>query len=159
MKKLLVSLFTVVAFVGYAAAQRVTGQTTSPLSPPPTQSAQMGSAPQATPPSQGSGAGAGSNAGAPTAYRNGTYTGGQADTQWGPVQVQVSISNGRISSVQFLEFPQDRRRSVAINSQAVPILQQEAIQAQSAQVDLISGATLTSEGFAESLQSALSQAA
>lgn len=91
-------------------------------------------------------------------YKNGTYTGPQVDVNFGFVQVQAVIQNGKITTVQFLEFPQDRRTSQRINSFAVPILQQEAVQAQSANVNLITGATLTSEGFQQSLQAALNQA-
>ena len=91
-------------------------------------------------------------------YKDGTYTGPVADAFYGNVQVQVVIQNGRIANVNFLQFPSDRRTSQRINSYAVPYLQQEAIQAQSAMVQIVSGATLTSEGFVQSLQSALSQA-
>ncbi len=91
-------------------------------------------------------------------YKDGTYTGPEVDAIYGLVQVQAVIQNGRIASVQFLEYPNDRRTSVRINSYAVPTLQQEAVQVQSANVNLISGATLTSEGFQMSLQSALSKA-
>jgi uncharacterized protein with FMN-binding domain len=90
-----------------------------------------------------------------TGYKDGTYTGPQVDALYGLVQVQAVIQNGKLKSVQFLQFPQDRRTSARINSIAVPDLQQEAIQAQSANVDIISGATLTSEAFIMSLQSAL----
>jgi uncharacterized protein with FMN-binding domain len=72
--------------------------------------------------------------------------------------VQTTIQNGRIVDVRFLEFPQDRRTSQRINSYAVPYLQKEAIQAQKAQVNIISGATLTSQAFSMSLQSALDKA-
>ncbi len=91
-------------------------------------------------------------------YKNGTYTGPQVNVFLGYVQVQVIIQNGQISNVQFLQYPNDRLTSVQINSYAMPYLEQEAIQAQSANVNMISGATLTSEGFIQSLQSALSQA-
>jgi uncharacterized protein with FMN-binding domain len=91
-------------------------------------------------------------------YRNGTYTGPEADAYYGLVQVKVVITNGKISDVQFLDYPHDRRTSQEINNQVMPWLTQEAIQAQSANVNLISGATLTSEAFANSLQSALSSA-
>ena len=74
------------------------------------------------------------------------------------MQVKVVIQNGKISAVQFVDYPHDRRRSVAINDQAMPWLQSEAMQAQSAQVDIISGATLTSQAFIESLQNALDRA-
>ena len=74
------------------------------------------------------------------------------------MRVQTIIRNGKIANVQFLEYPSDRRTSVRINNFAVPLLQQEAIQAQTANVDFISGATLTSQAFEMSLQSALNQA-
>jgi uncharacterized protein with FMN-binding domain len=74
------------------------------------------------------------------------------------VQVQATIKQGRLAAVQFLEYPNDRRTSIRINNIAVPYLQQEAIQAQSADVDIISGATLTSEAFVRSLQVALNSA-
>ncbi len=100
---------------------------------------------------------------APTAiasglYKNGAYTGPEVDAYWGLVQVKAVVQNGKLASVQFLEYPSDRRTSQRINSVAIPYLQQEAIQAQSANVDIISGATLTSEAFAQSLQTALSSA-
>jgi uncharacterized protein with FMN-binding domain len=91
-------------------------------------------------------------------YRDGEYTGNVEDAYYGNVQVKVSISNGKISNVQFLDYPQDRETSVRINSRATPVLRQEAIQAQSANVDIVSGATATSEAFIQSLLSALSQA-
>ncbi len=91
-------------------------------------------------------------------YRNGTYTGPEADAYYGLVQVKVVISNGKISDVKFLDYPHDRRTSQEINNQVMPWLTQEAIQAQSANVDLISGATLTSEAFVNSLQAALQSA-
>jgi uncharacterized protein with FMN-binding domain len=91
-------------------------------------------------------------------YKNGTYTGGVADAFYGNVQVQVTISGGSIIDVQFLQYPNDRSTSIMINSQAMPYLKQEAIQAQSAQVDGVSGATATSGAFIQSLQSALQQA-
>jgi uncharacterized protein with FMN-binding domain len=91
-------------------------------------------------------------------YKNGTYTGSLVNVFVGDVQVQVSIQNGKIANVQFLTYPSDRRTSVQINQFAMPYLEQEAIQTQSANVNIITGATLTSEGFIQSLQSALSQA-
>lgn len=91
-------------------------------------------------------------------YKNGTYTGSVADAFYGNIQVQVTISGGQITDVAFLQYPNDRRTSQMINSQAMPMLKQEAIQAQSAQVSGVSGATATSQAFIESLGSVLSQA-
>jgi uncharacterized protein with FMN-binding domain len=89
---------------------------------------------------------------------SGTFTGGAADTRYGPVQVQLSVSGGKITSVQVLQVPQESSRDIRINSQAVPILNQEAVQAQSAHIDTVSGATYTSDGYTQSLQSAIDAA-
>ena len=91
-------------------------------------------------------------------YKDGTYTGPSVDAYYGNVQIQVTVQKGQISDVQFLDYPQDRRTSAFINSQAMPALRSEAIQAQSAPVDIVSGATYTSEAFNQSLASVLSQA-
>jgi len=91
-------------------------------------------------------------------YTDGEYTGSIANAYWGEVQVKVVIQNGSVSDVQFLDYPHDRRTSVRINNVAVPYLRTEAIQAQTARVHIVSGATLTSEAFIESLGSALQAA-
>lgn len=91
-------------------------------------------------------------------YRNGSYTGPVTDAYYGNVQIKVVISGGKIVDVQFLDYPQDRSTSREINFQAMPYLTQEAIQAQSANVDIVSGATATSLAFQESLVSVLAQA-
>ncbi|WP_040167657.1 FMN-binding protein [Microbacterium gorillae] len=92
------------------------------------------------------------------AYRDGTFTGDAADTRYGPVQVAVTVSGGRITGVQVPQYPTTERRDQEINSQALPMLISETTQAQSAQIQMISGATFTSEGYLQSLQSALDQA-
>jgi uncharacterized protein with FMN-binding domain len=91
-------------------------------------------------------------------YKDGTYTGSSENAFYGDVQVQVTVSGGKITDVAFLSYPSDRRQSEEINSRAMPVLKQEAISAQSAQVDGVSGATDTSEAFVQSLASALSSA-
>ncbi len=91
-------------------------------------------------------------------YHDGRYIGSVADAFYGNVQVRVTVSGGKITDVAFLQYPNDRNTSVMINSQAMPMLRQEAIQAQSANVSGVSGATATSQAFVESLSSALSQA-
>jgi uncharacterized protein with FMN-binding domain len=91
-------------------------------------------------------------------YKDGSYTGNEADAQWGYVQVQAIVSQGKITDVKFLEYPSDRSRSQFINSVADPELVSEAIQAQSSHVDVITGATDSSEAFMQSLADALSQA-
>lgn len=97
----------------------------------------------------------------PSATRSsgsGTFTGSAASTRWGPVQVQLTVSNGRIGKVTVLEHPQGNPRDEEINSYALPILTSETMAAQSAQIDHVSGATDTSDGYLTSLQSALDQA-
>ncbi|MCL4392127.1 FMN-binding protein [Patescibacteria group bacterium] len=91
-------------------------------------------------------------------YKDGTYTGSVANAFFGNVQVQATISGGKITDVQFLQYPSDRSYSQYVNSQAMPYLTQEAIQAQSSNVNIVSGATQTSQAFQQSLASALSQA-
>ena len=91
-------------------------------------------------------------------YADGSYTGTPADAYYGIVQVKVVVSGGQISDVQFLQHPSDRSTSVYINDQAMPLLTQEAIQAQSANVSGVSGATATSGAFIQSLASALALA-
>lgn len=91
-------------------------------------------------------------------YVDGTYTGSTADAYYGYVQVQATVQGGKLTDVTFLQYPSDRRTSQYINSRAMPILKQEAIQAQSANVSGVSGASDTSAAFVQSLGNALSQA-
>ena len=91
-------------------------------------------------------------------YKDGEYTGSTADAFYGWVQVDVLIQDSKLVDIQFLQYPDHRRTSVRINQRAAPILQREALQSQDAQVDLISGATLTSRAFRQSLQAALDAA-
>jgi uncharacterized protein with FMN-binding domain len=87
-----------------------------------------------------------------------TVTGDSTDTRWGPVQVRITVANRKITDVQVVDYPNGNRRDQQINSQALPILVQETLDAQSAHIDMVSGATVTSEGYLGSLQSALDQA-
>jgi len=150
MKKILLSGFVVLTFIGYALQQRYGDNSTVIITP---------NAPTATTPAptvaQGSAAPPPTTTGV---YKDGTYTGSVADAFYGNVQVSAIISGGKISDVQFLQYPNDRRQSIQINTQAMPLLKQEAIQAQSANVNGVSGASQTSGAFVQSLQSALSQA-
>lgn len=91
-------------------------------------------------------------------YKNGTYTGSVEDAYYGNVQVSATISGGKIADVAFLQYPDTHDTSVMINQQAMPYLKQEALQTQNADVQIISGATFTSQAFIQSLASALKQA-
>mgnify|MGYP000949366291 CR=1 FL=1 len=177
LKKLSVSGFVLFTFVAYAIHERVAGPAGTPseaglaptaLAPArsaPTEAPPTRAAPTKAPPTAAPATAAPTDA-PPTAapaqalgpYKDGTYVGTEIDAYYGLVQVQATIKQGTLADVQFLEYPNDRRTSIRINNIAMPYLQQEAIQLQSAQVDVISGATLTSEAFIESLQGALNSA-
>ena len=162
-KKFFLSGFVVFSFIAYVINQRFT-RPDSALNPAPANPGivtpqVLSSSPDSSQPVQSIPATqslvSASNQGG---YKDGTYTGPLVDAYYGMVEVQVTIQSGKISDVQFLQYPSDRRTSVQINSIAMPYLQQEAIQAQSADVNIISGATFTSEGFATSLNAALNSA-
>ena len=87
-----------------------------------------------------------------------TYTGDQVMTRWGPMQVEITVSGGRITAAQAVQYPNGNGRDAEINSYALPVLNQEVVDRQSAQIDTVSGATVTSDGYLQSLQSALDQA-
>jgi uncharacterized protein with FMN-binding domain len=87
-----------------------------------------------------------------------TYTGDSASTRWGPVQVQISVANGTVTDVSVIDYPSGNGKDQQINARALPVLVRETLAAQSADIDMVSGATVTSEGYLESLQSALDQA-
>jgi uncharacterized protein with FMN-binding domain len=80
------------------------------------------------------------------------------DTRYGRVQVQLHIRGGRIVSAKAIDYPQGSGRDRQINSYAIPALQKEAVAAQSAHIDTVSGATFTSDGYVQSLQAALDAA-
>ena len=90
-------------------------------------------------------------------YADGTYQGTAIEEPWGTFQVQAVISGGKLTNVVLVSSPSDNH-SRRINSQAVPILTQGAIAAQGANVDMVSGATWTSDSYVTSLQAALDQA-
>ena len=95
---------------------------------------------------------------APGGNGDGTFTGPVVSTRYGPVQVRATISGGQLVDVTAVELPTDRARSAAISNAAAPLLRREALAAQGASIDTISGATYTSEGYARSLQAALDAA-
>ncbi|MFH8772453.1 FMN-binding protein [Streptomyces sp. NPDC017958] len=87
-----------------------------------------------------------------------SVTGDTVQTRWGPVRVRVTIGSGKLTDVTAVSYPQDNPRDQEINGYALPQLRREALAAQSAQIDTVSGATYTSEGYRQSLQSALDSA-
>ena len=91
-------------------------------------------------------------------YTDGTYTGDTTDAFYGLLQVQVTINDGKIDNIIFLKYPDDNSTSLFVNEQAIPLLKSEAIAAQSADIDIVSGASESSTAFRQSLASALEQA-
>jgi uncharacterized protein with FMN-binding domain len=87
-----------------------------------------------------------------------TVNGAAVDTDYGPVQVQISLRGSKIISATAIAYPQGSGRDLEINSYAIPMLQQDTVTKQSAQIDTVSGATYTSDGYRQSLQSALDAA-
>jgi uncharacterized protein with FMN-binding domain len=142
---------SVAATVGVGTAMRVFGGPTTSAaatgarstSSSPDSPARPGTPAAASPPSNG--------------YPNGSYTGTAVYNGWGNVQVRATVTNGKISTVTEIQEPNDRR-SYSINSYAQPILESEAVAAQSSNIDIVSGATYTSEAYASSLQGALDKA-
>jgi uncharacterized protein with FMN-binding domain len=97
---------------------------------------------------------------APTTEQSGdgTFDGDTAQTHWGPVQVTITVSGGRITDVAVPTYPNGNFRDQEINAYALPALRQETLDAQSADIDAVSGATVTSDGYKQSLQSAIDAA-
>ncbi len=106
--------------------------------------------------SNGRGNGGGGSSTTKTATR--TVTGQVVQTQWGPVQVQLTLKGSTITAVSVLQYPSGNPQDTQINGYALPILIKETTDRQSAQIDMVSGATYTSTGYIQSLQSALDQA-
>jgi uncharacterized protein with FMN-binding domain len=90
--------------------------------------------------------------------RDGTWNGASTYTEFGNVELAIVVSGGKITDVKVLDYPQSHSRSVQINNKALPKLRQEALAAQSASINTVSGATYTSEGYRGSLQSAITKA-
>jgi len=159
LKKFLLASFVVVSFGLYSFHQRH-GDSASVLAPSSLNQSPTSATSTATPANNSS------SSSSPTMqqsamtgrYKEGQYIGNAADAFYGFIQVRAIISGGKITDVLFLQYPNDRPNSVAINRQAMPYLKQETLAAQSAHVDIISGATDTSMAFIESLSAALSQA-
>ena len=89
---------------------------------------------------------------------SGTFTGSEVETRYGPVQVQAVVSGSKLTNVNVLEVPDNGSYEDQIVSIALPELKSEALSAQSGNIDIVSGATFTSEGYAQSLQAALDKA-
>jgi uncharacterized protein with FMN-binding domain len=107
----------------------------------------------------GNGSASGGGSGSASAQKqSSTVTGPTVNTQWGPVQVQLTVKGGTITDVSVLKYPNANGRDIQIANYALPILIQDTLDAQSANINMVSGATFTSYGYLQSLQGALDQA-
>lgn len=158
MKRFTVALVLTVIFTFYALSKRTQAATTVPPTGDASTTQQnsdqtsSGSTPPVASPQPAP------SATTPSGYKNGTFIGQAVDAYYGMVQVRAVISGGKLTDVTWLQYPNDRETSRMISSQAMPLLTEQAIQAQSANVDGVSGATDTSGAFKVSLSDALSQA-
>lgn len=105
---------------------------------------------------QNSGTTSQQNGGAPSGA--GTYQGSVVQTRWGPIQVTITVAGGKITDVAVPVYPNGNPRDEEINSYALPVLRQETVDAQTADIDTVSGATVTSDGYRASLQAAIDAA-
>lgn len=94
----------------------------------------------------------------PSTSSSGTFTGDAVSTQWGTVQVQITVLNGKITKSEAIQYPSENPKDQEINAYAVPKLNAEVVSKQSGSIDAVSGATVTSNGYLTSLQSAIDQA-
>lgn len=131
-----------------------TPKATSPSGTATSGSSSGGSSSSSTP----SGGSSSSSSSPPQSSAAKTYAGDAIGTQYGDVQVQITVKGGKITASQVLQVPWNDNRDQEINSYAVPILNQEAVSSQSSNIDMVSGATYTSDGYIQSLQSAIDQA-
>ena len=106
----------------------------------------------------GSGSSTDSGSGSSSGSSSKAYTGAAADTRWGVVQVRITVKNGKITKSEAVQYPTGNPRDQEINAYAVPQLNSEAVDQQSSAIDAVSGATVTSDGYVQSLQSAIDQA-
>ena len=100
----------------------------------------------------------GGGPGSTNAAKTRTVQGDAVATRWGPVQVELSLRGKTISKVNVVQYPNTNSTDIQISNYALPQLIQQTLDAQSAQIDMVSGATYTSGGYVQSLQSALDQA-
>lgn len=152
-----VILVTMGATVGlklYGIGEQVTASDTSVHAATPATSASPTSSP--APSASASPSASATSAPAPTqAAATKTVTGSAIDTRYGAVQVKLTFTGNTITAVDTVQAPNGSGRDQEINQQALPILQQEVLSSQSAKIDTVSGATYTSEGYMQSVQSAI----
>lgn len=164
MKKILFAVLTTISGVVLLFSYRTSTSAVMPDSSSPTTDTESSTSTSSSSTTTKSESSSSSQNTTPTPTTNvsglndGTFVGSSTQTRWGPVQVQITVSGGTITDVQAIDYPTENDKDVRINNMAIPMLNAEALNAQSASIDMVSGATVTSQGYITSLQSALDQA-
>jgi uncharacterized protein with FMN-binding domain len=102
--------------------------------------------------------GTSSSSGSSSSSASGTYKGSAVQTRFGPVQVQITVANGKITDVTALQLTNTDGKSIQISNRAAPLLKSKVLAAQSADIQTVSGATITSDAYLTSLQAAIDAA-
>jgi len=150
----------VVLLFGYHTSTNKTAAIGAATAPTTGQQPPIGNKPSAgtAPPEQSTGSGISRSSKSPGSAAKRTGIGDIAQTERGPVQVEVVVKKKKVTDVKILQVPSEDPMDVRINQFAVPILIRETLSAQSSKIDMVSGATVTSDGYVQSLQSALDRA-
>lgn len=148
-KKILLVVAIVGIFGGYFLYQWLNGSAAAPA---------INNTTGSTPAQQNGGSSGSSGNPSPGTLTDGKYQGDAVDSFYGTVQVQAVISGGKLTDIQLLQYPNSGGHTTEVSNSSLPVLKTEAIAAQSATIDVVSGATQTSQGFMKSLQSALVKA-
>ncbi|GAA1214576.1 FMN-binding protein [Microbacterium maritypicum] len=156
MKKILYAVLATVSGLVLLFSYRTSLDAVAPQDTAPAATGSVGSS--GTPTSGSTSGTAAPGTASATGLVDGTYTGQSSQTRYGPVQVQITVSGGQISDVQAIHYPDSNGRDRQINGTAIPRLVSETLQSQSAQIQMVSGATYTSDGYLSSLQNAIDQA-
>ena len=154
MKKLAVVLVLVLAAGGYMLYQQHESQEAPIIKPP----SLINTGVENITPTTGTAGASATQQPSTKVLKDGTYSGDTTDAFYGLMQVQLVVTGGKISDIKFLQYPDKPGHTTEVSTVALPMLRQEAIQKQSAPVDVISGATQTSDAFNQSLASALVKA-
>lgn len=157
MKKIILSLIVIAGFLGFAfyynkkQEPQVVNTTSS-------QSSEVINSTKTPTSAEGSASPTASQIKSTSGYKDGEYTGDAKDAIYGKIQVKLTIKNGKITDVVFLTYPNDVPHTREVSAMSLPILKQETIQAQTAKIDNVTGATQTTDGYIQSVQSALDKA-
>lgn len=89
---------------------------------------------------------------------DGIWTGSVVQTNWGPIEIQITVAGGKINDVVALQYPTSRSRSLQISRYSLPIFEEQVISRQTANIDSVSGATQTARGFRQAVQTAMQRA-